>query len=103
VLGAGGAPPTFDSGSTGGAQDLGDAHCGQSSIQAAAKPVNILLVIDKSGSMTPPPPATDKWAALRAALPPALDPVKGGISLGMILFPNNLATPIPALGPTARR
>ena len=72
------------------------APCGQSNIEASAKQVNILLVIDRSGSMTPAPPALDKWSALKMALPLALEPVKGGISFGLMLFPNNLATPIPA-------
>jgi hypothetical protein len=85
-----------DSGTQSDAMELGDG-CGQTTIKGASKEVDILLVIDRSGSMSATPAgfATDKWTALKTALPAALDPVKGGISLGMELFPNNLTTPIP--------
>src|SRR5262245_33949080 len=54
--------------------------CGQSSIQATVKVIDIVLVIDKSGSMTATPTgfATDKWTAMKTALTGALDQVKGG-------------------------
>ena len=70
---------------------------GKRSSRESSKEVDILLVIDRSGSMSATPGgfATDKWTALKTALPAALDPVKGGISFGMELFPNNLTTPIP--------
>src|SRR6185295_7120061 len=57
----------------------------------------ILLVIDKSGSMTATPAgfSANKWTAMKTALTGALDQVKGGISFGLELFPNNLTTPIP--------
>jgi hypothetical protein len=79
-----------------GAYDSADG-CGQSSIQATAKVIDILLVIDKSGSMTAKPAgfATDKWTAMKTALSGALAQVQGGISFGLELFPNNLTTPIP--------
>jgi hypothetical protein len=82
----------------------GDGHgddaadgCGQSKIEATSKVVDILLVIDKSGSMTSMPAGfmTDKWTAVKTALSGALGAVKGGISFGLELFPNNLTTPIP--------
>jgi hypothetical protein len=85
-----------DAGNQSDAMDLGDG-CGQTTVKGSSKEVDILLVIDRSGSMSSTPTgfATDKWAALKTALPAALDPVKGGISLGVELFPNNLTTPIP--------
>ena len=48
--------------------------CGQSSVQATTRIVNILLVIDKSGSMasTPSGFGTDKWTAMKSALSAAL-------------------------------
>jgi hypothetical protein len=87
---------TDGSSSNGDAMDQGDG-CGQTTLQGSSKEVDILLVIDKSGSMSATPTgfAMDKWAALKAALSAALDPVKGGISFGVELFPNNLTTPIP--------
>ena len=92
-LGTGG---TFsgDAALQGDAMDLGDA-CGQTTIKGASKEVDILLVIDKSGSMnaTPAGFASDKWTALKTALPAALDPVKGGISFGVELFPTTSSHP----------
>jgi len=93
IIGTGG---TGDGGVTDGPnRDTGDA-CGSSTIKAENKIVNILLVIDKSGSMmsTPTGFSTDKWSALKTALSGALDQVKGGISFGLELFPNSLTTPI---------
>ena len=76
--GVGGSIGTIGSGgSPVGDGGLGDAPsngapdgCGQSSIQASSKVVNVLLVIDKSGSMTTTPTgfATDKWTAMKTAL-----------------------------------
>jgi len=96
IIGTGGSG-TGDGGvSDGPNRDAGDA-CGLSSIKAENKVVNILLVIDKSGSMSSTPMgfSTDKWSALKTALSGALDQVKGGISFGLELFPNSLTTPIP--------
>jgi len=95
-FGAGGSLSTGDGGPQDDAMDLSDA-CGQTLIKGSSKEVDILLVIDRSGSMSATPSgfATDKWTALKTALPAALDPVKGGISFGVELFPNNLTTPIP--------
>jgi hypothetical protein len=63
-----------------GAGDAPEGTCGQSTIRASSKIVNILLVIDKSGSMTSTPAgfSTDKWTAMKMALSTALDQVKGG-------------------------
>ena len=78
--------------------DAGGDTCGASRVGAEAKRVNVLLVIDKSGSMadTPMGFTTDKWSALKTALASALDQVKGGLSLGLELYPYTTANdPIP--------
>jgi hypothetical protein len=95
-IGTGGASLTDGGPSGDGSNDA--TGCGQSSVRATAKVVDILLVIDKSGSMTSKPAgfATDKWTAMKTALAGALDKVKGGISFGVELYPNNLTTPIPS-------
>jgi hypothetical protein len=96
--GAGGSGIVFDSGMHGDGSNADAADgCGQSRIEASSKVVDILLVIDKSGSMTSKPVgfSTDKWTAMKTALSGALDQVKGGISFGLEMFPNNLTTPIP--------
>jgi len=93
--GVGGAAGT--AGGTTYILDAGEDACGATRAGAEAKQVNILLVIDKSGSMqdTPTGFATDKWTAMKTALTAALDPVKGVISFGLELYPYNPTTPIP--------
>jgi hypothetical protein len=63
--------------------------CGGTSIVAAPKDVNILLVIDESGSMTSKPTgfSTDKWSSLKTALATTLSAVQNDISFGLELFP----------------
>src|SRR5260370_1412488 len=97
IIGTGGSIQ-FDAGPQGdGSRADAPDGCGLSAIRASTKIVNILLVIDRSGSMTATPAgfSTDKWTAMKSALSGALAKVKGGISMGLELFPNNLVTPIP--------
>src|SRR5947207_1635770 len=97
IIGTGGSIQ-FDAGPQGdGSHADSPDGCGLSAIRASTKIVNIHLVIDRSGSMTATPAgfSTDKWTAMKSALSGALDKVKGGISMGLELFPNNLVTPIP--------
>ncbi|MBM4363639.1 MAG: hypothetical protein FJ104_13235, partial [Deltaproteobacteria bacterium] len=51
--------------------------------------VNVLVVLDKSGSMQDPLPGTSdaKWDTMKAAVGAALDGTKGAISYGLALFP----------------
>jgi hypothetical protein len=66
---------------------LGD--CGTTTEHAQYDTANILLVIDKSGSMTDQPDGftLDKWDALKTALGSALNNVVGEINFGLVLFP----------------
>lgn len=66
-----------------------DASCGTTSKTADVKTVNMLLVIDKSGSMVDKPPGFDqsKWDALQTALAKALRNVQDDINFGMLLYP----------------
>ena len=54
-----------------------------------AEPVNVLLVIDKSGSMTDMPDDfdSDKWTAMKTSVAAALAPVKDQLRLGLELYP----------------
>lgn len=97
TIGSGG---TVDNdGAAGAASDEASAMveggCGQSTITATSKPVNVLLVIDRSGSMTSKPTgfSTDKWSAMKSAITSVVH-VKD-ISFGLELFPNSLTMPIP--------
>jgi hypothetical protein len=80
--------------------DAGEESCGATTAEADVKLVNVLLVIDKSGSMADVPAgfATDKWTAMKTAISAALDPVKGAISFGLELFPFDTTARIPILG-----
>lgn len=65
--------------------------CGMSTLDAAPRTANVLLVIDESGSMTDKPSGfdVDKWSALKTALASALEGVQDeNIAFGLELFPH---------------
>lgn len=67
------------------------AECGATSKSADYRTPNILLVIDKSGSMSDEPEGfgMSKWAALEESLSAALQTVAEDVNLGLILYPYN--------------
>src|SRR5882757_1382525 len=67
----------------------GLGKCGSTTVQAQYDTANILLVIDKSGSMTDQPAGfgVNKWEALKTALDSALNNVVGRINFGLVLYP----------------
>jgi hypothetical protein len=71
-------------------------QCGATSKEATFKTINVMLVIDKSGSMTDQPEGfdTDKWTAMKDALGAALGDGEIDINFGMLLYPNDLIRPI---------
>jgi hypothetical protein len=80
--------------SQGGAAGQGAAEqeetCGTEALEATYRQVNVLLVIDKSGSMTEEPPgwsSQDKWRALQSALDEALTAVQEYMHFAMLLYP----------------
>ncbi|MGZ5968630.1 MAG: vWA domain-containing protein [Polyangiales bacterium] len=74
-----------------------DGACGGTAVKATARDANVLLVIDKSGSMlqTPTGFSVDKWDAIRTSLRDALNPVKNKLSLGLLMYPYDPSAPIP--------
>ena len=76
-----------------------DTACDFDAQEAQALQVNMLLVMDKSGSMadTPAGYPMSKWDALEAALGAALQEVQGAISFGLEFFPTtaDIGNPIP--------
>ena len=74
---------------------LGD--CGTTTIQAQYDTANILLVLDKSGSMTDQPDgfSVNKWDALKTALDTSLKKVAGEINFGVLLYPFSADHDIP--------
>ncbi len=71
--------------------------CGESSVEAEFRTTNILLVIDKSGSMddTPEGFETNKWEALKTALEEALPDVAKEMNFGVVLYPYSSDEQIP--------
>jgi hypothetical protein len=65
------------------------SRCGTQGAQAQIKIANILLVIDKSGSMNDTPTGfpSSKWLALKSALAQALPPVADDVNFGLLLYP----------------
>jgi hypothetical protein len=72
-------------------------QCGVTSVEATFSAANVLLVIDKSSSMDDQPPGftLNKWAALKAALEPALTAVQDEMSFGLLLYPFGEQAEIP--------
>ena len=74
--------------------------CSQTQVEADVKTVNMLLVLDESGSMDQPPVAGStggptKWTIMKSALQTALTQVQDQIDFGLLLFPY-LESGIPA-------
>lgn len=89
-----GGEPSYNLG--GGPSELacksfqGLENCGSNAVVAETTPVNILLVLDKSGSMsTPPEPDSDVslWEATRSALTTALKDAPAAVSFGLQMYP----------------
>ena len=73
---------------------LDTANCDTSEQAAQSLEVNMLLVMDKSGSMNDTPDGydTSKWEALRAALGAALVDVQDRIKFGLEFFPTSASS-----------
>jgi hypothetical protein len=69
-------------------------NCGFQTVGATFKRVNLLLVVDKSGSMDDPIGGVEKWDALKQALGTALPNVQARVNLGLEMFPKK-AVPSP--------
>jgi hypothetical protein len=71
--------------------------CGATSVLADLRKVNMLVVLDKSGSMTDVPSGfeTDKWSAVKTAVGEALSGVAADVSLGLLMYPYSRVTEIP--------
>lgn len=68
-----------------------DVSCGQNSVGKQRKMVSMILVMDKSGSMTEPfagEGGPSRWDELKGALSTAMGEVKGAMNFGLVLYPN---------------
>lgn len=82
-------------GSGGGVGAAGEANCGETALAATARPVDVLVVLDRSLSMTKaisPTDSTTRWQAMRKALNAAMGSVSDRVSFGLKLFPDGDAT-----------
>jgi hypothetical protein len=72
-------------------------ECGGARVEAQRVPVNVLLVIDKSGSMTDQPAGfgTSKWEAMKKALGAAVANAPPTVATGLVLYPFATTTDIP--------
>ena len=63
--------------------------CSQTQVQADVREVNMLIVLDESGSMNDSPAsgAASKWQIMKTALNTALTKVDNDINFGLLLFP----------------
>ncbi len=72
--------------------DAGKQNCGASSLQANPRPVNVVIVLDRSASMDTALSATEpttRWQAMREALKTALSAVEDKVAFGLKLFPDS--------------
>ena len=78
------------SSSSTGEGGAGAGECGGQLVDAEPVQVNLLLVIDRSGSMTDTPDGfeDDKWTAMVDSLNSALDGISGQMSVGLQFFPD---------------
>lgn len=100
--GATGGDPLLGGNPMGSGGNLSDedpdaAACGGTSLMASQRPVNLLIVIDRSGSMDATPEGFDlnKWTALRLGLDAAMDATQDSLNFGLELYPYDPDAMIP--------
>ncbi len=103
--GTGGTIGIGTSGGTGGTSDVANGECDQVNFESQRKPVEVLLVLDRSGSMTEHyPPGSDpsldqngdakvdRWELLTPSVNAALIASDANIAWGLKLFPTGVDT-----------
>lgn len=81
-----------------GGQIEGLGACGSDAVNAKTVPANILLVLDKSGSMDNLPheeAESTLWEATRSAIKETLEEANENVSFGLQLYPTRDGAPIP--------
>jgi len=85
-LGTGGEPSVSLAGSA------GSETCGETALSSEQRPVNLVILLDRSGSMLREYTAgqdVTRWDTVREALRTTLSTLEGPISVGLKLFPDN--------------
>ena len=78
--------PTFAEACPDEAEELGP-QCGAEALNSSANAVNMLIVLDKSGSMDLDAGDQSRWAAMKQALASALTAVQDRMNFGLDLYP----------------
>lgn len=68
--------------------DAGTRTCGGQTVEALAKRVNLVVVLDRSDSMTADWDGDNRWTVMRTALTSALNEVADRMYFGLQLFPS---------------
>lgn len=87
--------PVGSAGSTG--QEPEDGSCGGTTLLGSQIPINLLVVLDRSGSMdsTPDGFSVNKWDAIRDALGGALAARQDRLTVGLEVYPHDANEEIP--------
>ncbi|XXX82412.1 vWA domain-containing protein [Sorangium sp. So ce134] len=80
-------PGSGSGGGSGGGHGGGD--CGGQQVDAAPREVHLVIVLDRSESMTKGWEASDRWTMVKGALGTALDAIQDRMSVGLQLFPTD--------------
>ncbi|WP_437972032.1 vWA domain-containing protein [Sorangium sp. So ce260] len=87
-LGGGFFGPGSGGGGGAGGGD-GGADCGGQQVDAPPREVHLVIVLDRSESMTKGWEGTDRWTMVKGALGTALDAIQDRMSVGLQLFPTD--------------
>jgi hypothetical protein len=74
------------------AGSAGAETCGETQVSSRQRAVNVVVLLDRSGSMLRPYSTDDettRWEAMRLAIKAAMESLTGDISVGLKLFPDN--------------
>ncbi|XYI03695.1 vWA domain-containing protein [Sorangium sp. So ce1128] len=78
------------SGSGGDGGDGGDGgNCGGQQVDAQPRQVHLVLLLDRSESMTKSWGESDRWTMMKSAIGSALDAIQDRMSVGLQLFPTD--------------
>lgn len=77
---------------SGGGSSIDDENCGEATYSALRVPANVLMLLDKSGSMTSCPDGSDscsqdKWDGARQAISASLSSAPPELGVGLVFFP----------------
>ncbi|WP_437594286.1 vWA domain-containing protein [Sorangium sp. So ce1000] len=76
-------------GSVGAGGGEGGGDCGGQQVDAQPRQVHLVIVLDRSESMTKAWEASDRWTMMKGALGTALDAIQDRMSIGLQLFPSD--------------